>query len=307
MPSEGEPLSTTTTTRDEALRLLASGSPHDRLRGARFFARQGRAKDAGLLKKSKAQESDSYVARTLEIAIKRISPVANAETKHPIAVADDDDERNTRARLDAVNWIAGLLLHEIASPIGLVEEAATREVPNYERSQVHARINHLQRVFAGIEQLKSASSTPQSTDFDVSAWLKSVVEEEQLARGTSVAYQGATPFMISADPKLLRFAFCNGFKNAVEAVETTAHTEAYPLIVTWGESDSDFWIVVRDHGPGIVGSPQLAFDIGQTTKANHSGFGLAIARLSMESMDGTVTLQPGRLAGAVYELRWPRK
>ena len=77
--------------------------------------------------------------------------------------------------------------------------------------------------------------------------------------------------------------------------------------MTWGESDSDFWIVVRDHGPGIVGSPQLAFDIGQTTKADHSGFGLAIARLSMESMDGTVTLQPGRLAGAVYELRWPRK
>ena len=209
MPSEEEPLSTTTTTRDDALRLLASGSPHDRLRGARFFARQGRPKDAGLLKKVKAQESDSYVARTLEIALKRISPVPKAETERPIKLHDDDDdERNTRARLDAVNWISGLLLHEIASPIGLVEEAATREVPNYERSQVHARINHLQRVFAGIEQLKSASSSPQSTDFDVSAWLKSVVEEEQLARGTSVAYEGATPFMITADPKLLRFAFC---------------------------------------------------------------------------------------------------
>ncbi len=113
--------------------------------------------------------------------------------------------------------------------------------------------------------------------------------------------------MITADPKLLRFAFCNGFKNAVEAVEKTALTEAHPLIVTWGASDSDYWIVVRDHGPGIVGSAQLAFEIGKTTKPNHSGFGLSIARLSMESMDGTVTLQPGRLGGAVYELRWPRK
>lgn len=293
-------------TRDEALNLLQSGSPHERLQGARFFARNARGKDAIHLRKAKAQESDSYVSRTLALAITRTSPEQAAAPNVPSS-QEEPEESNTRVRLDAVNWISGLLLHEIASPIGLIEEAATREVTNYEGSDVHARIKHLQCVFEGIEQLKNASSSPQSSDFDVSTWLSDIVAQEQLAKGLDIAYQGARPFFISADPKLLRFAFCNGFKNAVEAAEATASTEAYPVIVTWGGSDSDYWIVVRDHGPGIVGSPELAFEIGKTTKTNHSGFGLSIARLSMESMDGTVTLQPGRLVGAVYELRWPRK
>ena len=306
MPSGEEQPSTAIMTRDQALSLLESGSPHERLRGARFFARNARGKDATRLRQAKAQETDSYVSQTLALAIKRTSPEQSAAANAPIA-PEDCDEPNTRVRLDAVNWISGLLLHEIASPLGLIEEAATREIDDYPNSQVHARIKHLQTVFEGIEQIKNASSTPQMSEFDVSSWLKDVVEREHLSNGLEVAYQGSSPFIISADPRLLRFAFCNGFKNAVEAVETTASTEAYPLITTWGASDSDFWIVVRDHGPGIVGSPQLAFEIGKTTKANHSGFGLSIARFSMESMDGTVTLQPGRLVGAVYELRWPHR
>lgn len=306
MPSEDEQPSTATMTRDEALALLQSGSPHERLRGARFFARHARAKDAIHLRKTKAQESDSYVSRTLALALKRTCSESTSGPSLP-PVQDALEEPNTRVRLEAVNWISGLLLHEIASPLGLIEEAATREVENYEKSEVHARIKHIQAVFEGIEQLKDASNSPHMSEFDVSTWLRNVVEHEHLAKGFEVAYQGLQPYMIQADPKLLRFAFCNGFKNAVEAVETTASTEAYPIIVTWGSSDSDFWIVVRDHGPGIVGSPQLAFEIGKTTKANHSGFGLSIARLSMENMDGTVTLQPGKLVGAVYELRWPRK
>ena len=33
--------------------------------------------------------------------------------------------------------------------------------------------------------------------------------------------------------------------------------EVHPLIITWGVSDSDSWIVIRDRGPGSPGLPSL--------------------------------------------------
>jgi len=154
MPSGEEQFSTATMTRDQALGLLKSGSPHERLRGARFFARNARGKDATQLRQAKAQETDSYVSQTLALAIKRTSPEADALPQAPVP-QEDCDEPITRVRLDAVNWISGLLLHEIASPIGLIEEAATREIVDYPHSQVHARIKHLQTVSKVLSRSKT--------------------------------------------------------------------------------------------------------------------------------------------------------
>jgi signal transduction histidine kinase len=306
MPSDAERPSTagTATTRDDALQLLKSGSPHERLRGARFFAKNARGRDAAVLKRLRSQETDSYVNRTLDLAIGRSLPPAISDSDSTSEKVNE--ERSRRARIDAIEWIAGLLLHEIASPIGLIAEAASREVPEYETSQLRTRIENLQKIFEGIEQLKNASGTPNMQQFDISSWLEATIDAEGLGSKVPISFQGAKPFMVCADPKLLRFAVCNGIKNAVEAIQGYFTDEVHPLIVTWGASDSDYWMVVRDRGPGIVGQPQLAFEIGKTTKQGHSGFGLAIALQAMESMDGTVILQPGRDTGAVYEVRWPR-
>jgi signal transduction histidine kinase len=275
MPSDAERPSTagTATTRDDALQLLKSGSPHDRLRGARFFAKNVRGKDVAVLKRLRGSETDSYVIRTLDLAIGRSVPSVPSDRESPTEKVSE--ERNRKARIEAVEWIAGLLLHEIASPIGLIAEAASREVPNYEVSQLRTRIENLQKIFEGIEQIKNASGTPSVQEFDISSWLETTIGAEDLSSVVPISFQGAKPFMVSADPKLLRFAVCNGIKNAVEAVQGHVTDEVHPLIVTWGASDSDFWVVVRDRGPGIVGQLQLAFEIGKTTKQGHSGFGLA--------------------------------
>jgi signal transduction histidine kinase len=292
-------------TRNEALQLLGSRSPHERLRGARFFAKNALSSNILMLHRFRGQETESYVIRTLDIAIGRSFPPVTSD--RDATSGEVSEERGRRARTDAIEWIAGLLLHEIASPLGLIAEAASREVPNYRESQLRGRIESLQRIFEGIEQIKSATGPPNMQQFDVSAWLESTIDDESLGNEVSVSLLGTKPFIVSADPRLLRFAVCNGVKNAIEAVRGHSTSEIHPLFVTWGASDSDFWIAVRDRGPGIVGRPQLAFEIGKTTKPGHSGFGLAIALQAMESMDGTVTLQPGRDTGAVYEVKWPRQ
>ena len=292
-------------TRDEALSALTSGSPHERLGGARFFAKHAKARDCTHLRNLRSQETDSYVIRTLDLAISRYTPsVQTMVMEDPADFTSEDVGK--KARLAAIEWIAGLLLHEIASPVGLIAEAAPREIPHYATSRIRGHIERLQQIFLGIERLKNVSVTPRIEEFELYSWLALLISEEDLEATISISLEGGRDFFLSADPKLLRFAVCNGLRNAVEAVLTQQNIASHPVIVTWDQSDTDLWIAILDRGPGVVGSSFSAFEIGKTTKQGHSGFGLAIARQAMDSMDGTISLLPGREGGALYELRWPK-
>ena len=112
--------------------------------------------------------------------------------------------------------------------------------------------------------------------------------------------------LITSDPRLLQLAICNGVRNAIEAVIESGSNDPHAVVVTWGETDVDYWITIIDRGPGVVGPIGPAFDIGKTTKQGHSGFGLAIARQAMETLSGHVTLQPAVSGGTHYVLRWAR-
>ena len=78
------------------------------------------------------------------------------------------------------------------------------------------------------------------------------------------------------------------------------------MVITWGMTDVDYWVVILDQGPGIVGVGEGAFNIGSTTKMGHIGFGLAIGRQAMDTLEGNVTLFPAQGGGACLELRWDR-
>jgi len=108
------------------------------------------------------------------------------------------------------------------------------------------------------------------------------------------------------DASLLSLVITNGIRNAVEAIEDTNVCNSSVIVITWGETDVDYWIAVSDSGGGIVGRPEAAFEIGKSTKRGHSGFGLAIAREAIHSLGGTVDLKPSTTGGARYEVRWER-
>jgi hypothetical protein len=179
MPSDVEQrsMAANMSTHEEAIALLRSRSPHERLRGARFFAKNAREKDIVQLKHLRNSETDSYVIRTLNLAIDRSSPSIAESAELPTDKATEELHR--RSRIDAIEWIAGLLLHEIASPIGLIAEAAQREVPQYETTQLKLRIENLQRIFEGIEKFKNAAGTPNIQQFDLTTWLEAVIEDDR--------------------------------------------------------------------------------------------------------------------------------
>src|SRR5207302_9990647 len=114
--------------------------------------------------------------------------------------------------------------------------------------------------------------------------------------------------LIISDARLLQLAVCNGLRNAIEAVVEGGSSELDAIIITWGATDVDYWITVIDHGPGLAGPVESAFEIGKSTKQGQGrrGFGLAIARQAMQTLGGTVSLLPAVRGGTRYELRWDR-
>lgn len=164
----------------------------------------------------------------------------------------------------------------------------------------------MQRVFEAIEQLKGAAAVPKPEDFDLAELLAEIVSAVVGDDPINVSLHGTKPFLISSDRGLVQRAVSNGVRNAVEAVIDCAQGKPHPIVVTWGETDVDYWIAVLDRGTGLIGPTESAFEIGKTTKRGHSGFGLAIARQAVETLGGSCTLQPAAEGGTHFEVRWER-
>ena len=256
--------------RDEAIKHLTSGSTHLRRRAARALVREAHGDDLPALRSARANEADSYARSSLDRAVARLT---NSLPTVDVPVSDEAEEslRSRRQiQVRAAEWIAGLLLHELASPIGLLAYEASREVPDYEHSRTKNHIVTLQMVFAAIEQLRKASATPKPAEFDLAALVNEIVSTEFAEFADSIALHGPQPLLLVSDAALLRFAICNGLRNAIEAVSAGINKHASPpVVVTWGETDVDYWAAVLDQGPGLSAPLESVLGVGKTTKKGH--------------------------------------
>lgn len=293
-------------TREEALEKLSATSAHHRLKAARFLARNSELADLRILRDALRTEPVSYVRAGLKLAIKRLSKSASPTSADILEEIDIPPDVLAQIRTKAVEEVTGKLLHEIASPVGLIASAAEHEIQDYGKSKTKKHVDTLRRIFKAIEQLRVAAAVPKPKEFDLAALLAELVTEANKDYSAEVSLIGAKPMLITSDPALLRLAVLNGIRNAIEAVAASPTVEMHPIIVNWGHTDIDYWVAVLDRGPGLVGPSESAFDMGSSTKTRHSGFGLAIARQAIENLGGTCTLQAAKEGGARFELRWER-
>ena len=293
-------------TREEALIGLSASSAHVRLKAARFFARNSDTSDLQFLRNALGKETVSYVRTGLELAIKRVSNSITPMGQEDLEEIEIPQDIRAKIRNEVIEEVTGQVLHEIASPVGLVASAASREIFDYENSRTKKHVDTLKRVFDAIEQLKGAVAVPKPEEFDLAELLTEMAPEAVGSGSVEISLLGAKPMLITADRALLQLAISNGMRNAVEAVTGTPSDELHPIIVTWGETDVDYWVAVLDRGPGLVGPAESAFGVGRTTKKGHSGFGLAIARQAIETLGGACTLQLATDGGARFEVRWER-
>jgi anti-sigma regulatory factor (Ser/Thr protein kinase) len=294
--------------RDEALASLEATSAHTRGQAARSLGEIGTAIDLGSLRRALKRETVSYVQYALQDSIKRLSSKA-ALTKEQ---GDDSvaipPEVRKQIYGQAVEWVTGFLLHEIASPVGLAMVSAKREIgETWDISGTRKHLETIHRIFGAIEMLKSAAGVPRPQEFDLALLIQEFVEAEVPAALPWISPIGPKPFVLKGDPALIRMAISNGIRNAVEAVQGTCIDPVeHAVTINWGLTEADYWVSILDRGIGIDGPVEPAFEVGRSTKKNHSGFGLAIARQAIDTLTGTVSLEPARDGGAVYTARWKR-
>jgi C4-dicarboxylate-specific signal transduction histidine kinase len=174
-----------------------------------------------------------------------------------------------------------------------------KDLPN---SRAHRKLDRLKDILEAISDLRIAAASAGKMEFDLAATLRELASDEGLARGVPVDLEGHNPFLIVGDRTLVELAISNGLRNAFDA-NIEANSPAH-VVVNWGETDVEYWISVLDGGRGLPGTAEEAFAIGNTTKTDHLGFGLAIARQAMDSVAGVVRLRNGTAGGALFEVRW---
>lgn len=293
------------TGRQDVLGRLKSAKPHERLRAARELSKSAVKQDRLALEEALAAESVTWIRAALDAAIQRCGGITK-RLHEDVAelVATDEDALAEEVRAQAIEETTGRFVHEMRKIVGQTVLSATDEVESYEGSRTHYNLQRIRRLLKAIEILGQAAGAPQIQDFNLPELIVTITSEvEENTPDLRIDRVGPDPLLVSGDRSLLEVAFQNGLYNAIEASSELGR----PVLVTWGETDRDYWIAVLDQGHGLPPHSDQAFEIGVTTKSGeHLGMGLALARRAVRSMGGEIALSPRQGAGASYELRWPR-
>ena len=297
-------------TREEALDQLSASSSSERFRAAYELSKLALTEDLATLLRARMHERDAFVLRQLDATIAICSKHQGPPKPRASNDYDVDEDPLLRVRAQATEWIAGILLHEIGSKLGLVALSASKEIPDYETSKTQRFIKNLQAIFDAIEQLKSATIQPRMEQFDLFELIEDVENVEIDGKNTEVLFVGMRPFVITGGRQLIRLALSNGIRNAVEAVGVQTQKgdtgRNSHVTITWGVTDKDYWISIIDTGPGLSDSARPSFGIGNTTKDGHPGFGLPIAKQALETLGGDLSLTSSTGGGAKFEMRWKK-
>jgi signal transduction histidine kinase len=112
---------------------------------------------------------------------------------------------------------------------------------------------------------------------------------------------GARPRTLMGHYEPLRRAFANLYRNAAEAMQGRGAID-----VTVAADDGGLVVTIADHGPGIPAElRQRVFEPYFTTKADGTGLGLALVRLSLEAHGATINVSETPGGGATFSIVFP--
>lgn len=286
-------------TRDEAHASLASAEMEERLKAARFFALHAVSADRRKLRAALRKETVPWVKRALERSLNKAGPVPMQE-----ATGSELSARLlAELRSKAIDEVASTIVHELSTTIGRLRLTVPTELQQYDTSKTKALIDSLAMLLNGIRNLKTAVGRADYVECDLSAWCRETCQDFENAAGM-IHLAGTAPFMVEIDPGLFKLAFANVVRNAVEAVLALPEGSERSITVNWGWAGHEFWLAVLDSGPGFEREPSSLVKLGETTKADHIGFGLATAKQAMQAMEGDIYPSNTAEGGARVELRW---
>lgn len=291
--------------RSEAEAGLLEEDARSRLRAARFFGREARSSDRVRLRRALKVENVPWIRRALEQGLERVgsSPISAPNQK---PTDDPPKQMLGEMRAQAIEEIAGTILHELSTPVGGLRVVTRREMAAgipYEGSITEARIETLAKLLAGIRSLKSAAAVPTFSEVNLADIVRDVCAGFDNYPGP-FRFAGPAPFIVELDPDLFRLALVNVVRNALEAVEALPDSVDQVVTLNWNRAGEEVWLSVLDTGLGFEVSPSSMMAIGQSSKSGHIGFGLATAKQAMQRLEGNVYAENSADGGACITLRW---
>lgn len=292
--------------RQEALETLGGGTSGERLTAARSLQELAALDDIPVLRNRLSQEPDAWVRRALVRALRRLGALPAA----PDELAEDSPALHAvvdEAWAEAAEEVASLILHEISPLAGSIAQSARRELDNYESSKTGAAIGRLQELLGSIGRLRRAASPPTLGEFDMTDLVARAISEESLEDDARVRPARDQPVVTLGDEHLVRLAFCNGLRNAVDAIDASPDPTNGEVVINWGMTEAWSWITILDTGVGLPAGADRIFEFGVTSKsrASHFGFGLPIAHRALTSLGGEIHLRPREGGGTAFDMRWP--
>lgn len=324
-----------------ALERTPAPTSSERLRAARFLARNATNAHLNRLSKIRKAERNSWVRHALDQTLKRLGMCSSAAA---VAAVEEIEETPLDTRLyeelraQAIEETSAMFLHELRPLVGFLEEAADAEIDRYACSRTKTSVGRVQSFLDAIERLQKASTAPALQEFDLTdlvvrvaadevaqgrATLDSLKEEadevttldgdaEQIPQQTAIKLMLARrhPVNTTGDPTLVELAVTNALRNAIEAVLEVPKGDRGDVILNWGVTNTDSWIVVLDRGCGLPPGWDRLTERGTSTKSknqDHLGMGLPIAQRAIQSLWGSLRLTPRPSAGVSCEIRWPQR
>lgn len=315
--------------------------PSERLRNARYLARNATDADWIRIIRIREAEYDFWVQKALDKAI------AKAEVRQPKDMTTEEEEKKESLSYEqfyedvytqATEDCYGMFLHELRPIVGSLEAYAKTEVNCYRCSKTRDSIKRILSYLDAIDMLRDASTALTIRDFDLTDLVSQVSEVEarrnlvvsgilpeeetdsrilddhikQLfeSTGIEIILARREPVHCSGAPKLIELALGNAIRNAIEAVLAVQGENHCEIVLNWGVTDVDSWVVVLDEGGGLPEGSDLLMKPGVSTKPKgqyNLGMGLAIAQRAIRSAKGTIKLTPRSNVGTSCEIRWPHK
>lgn len=286
-------------TRDEALLGLVSADMDERLKAARYFALHAIGGDRRKLRAALRRETVPWIKRALERSLTKAGPPDSSTT----LVGETPTQLLADFRAKAIDEVASTIVHELATIIGRLRLTVPDELPAYEQSRTKGLVDSLAILLNGIRNLKTSVGSPEYIECDVAAACRETCADFDEA-GDIFRFAGPSPCLVEIDPGLFRLALTNVVRNAVEAVSPAVEGGEQSVTLNWGWAGNEFWLAVLDTGPGFERDPDSMIKLGESTKPEHIGFGMAIAKQAMQAMEGDIYPSNAVEGGARVELRW---
>jgi PAS domain S-box-containing protein len=222
-----------------------------------------------------------------------------------------------RERLADVGAIAAQIVHDVGNPLAALSMQAQvirRRAREYPDQPVGSVLKSAEQMVVELRRLESLirefmnfarEQRLQLRRIDLPRFLSGVRnlwQQVALARGINLTSDVPDPQLrVRADEEKLHRVLDNLVKNAVEAI---GDGPGNIVISAAAVSESKVRISVADNGPGIPGNLEV-FRLFESTKADGSGLGLAVARQIVLAHGGSIYFEAVRPRGTLFHVELP--